>query len=119
MFYVRGDSIRQNCHTNTSKCPYTAFYWADIQVNLYLKKRRRRTRTVKVRTDLSRPCPTGQTDNGQLFSIIRTESGQNRTESRQKKRTGFLTKFRTESGQRTDTGQICQGKLFSFIGARI
>ena len=29
--------------------------------------RRRRTRTMKVRTALSRPCPAGQTDNGQLF----------------------------------------------------
>ena len=38
--------------------------------------RRRRTRTVKIRTALSRHCPPGQTDNGQLFSIIRTESGQ-------------------------------------------
>ena len=37
--------------------------------------RRRRTRTVKVRTALSRPCPAGQTDNGQLFPKIRTESG--------------------------------------------
>ena len=32
--------------------------------------RRRRTRTVKVRTALSRPCPAGQTDNGQLFPKI-------------------------------------------------
>ena len=38
--------------------------------------RRRRTRTVKVWIALSRPCPTGQTDNEQRFSKIRTESGQ-------------------------------------------
>ena len=37
--------------------------------------RRRRTRTVKVRTALSRPCPAGQTT-GIFFSIIRIESGQ-------------------------------------------
>ena len=34
--------------------------------------RLRRTRTVKARTGLSRPCPAGQTDNGQLFSKIWT-----------------------------------------------
>ena len=32
-----------------------------------LDARRRRTRTVKVRIAFSRPCPGGQTDNGQLF----------------------------------------------------
>ena len=32
-----------------------------------------RIRTVKVRTALYRPCPTGQTDNGQFFSKIRIE----------------------------------------------
>ena len=47
---------------------------------------------MKVRTALSRPCPAGQTENGQFFSKIRTESGQ-MTESRQ-----------TESRQQTDTG---------------
>ena len=38
--------------------------------------RRRRTRTTKVLTPLARPCPAGQTDNGQLFSKIRIESRQ-------------------------------------------
>ena len=50
--------------------------------------RRRRTRTVKVRTALCRPCPVEQTDNGQLFYWIRT-ADRNETE---------------KSGQ-TDTGQ--------------
>ena len=68
--------------------------------------RRRRTRTVKVWTALSRPCPAGQTDNGGFFSKIRTESGQ-RTDSRQTEsgQTDTGQKIRTESGQQTDTGQ--------------
>ena len=49
--------------------------------------RRRRTRTVKVRTALSRHCPPGQTDNGQLSSKIRTESGQRTGSSQNKIRT--------------------------------
>ena len=36
----------------------------------------RRTRRVKVRTALSRPCPAGQTDNGQFFFL---KSGQRDT----------------------------------------
>ena len=35
--------------------------------------RRRRTKTVKIRTALPRPCPAEQTDNGQKL-----DSGQNR-----------------------------------------
>ena len=42
---------------------------------------RRRTRTVKIRTALSRPCPAEQTDNGQKLDRNRIETGQ-RTESR-------------------------------------
>ena len=49
--------------------------------------RRRRTRTVTVRTALSRPCQAEQTDKGQLFSKIRTESGQWTGSSQNKIRT--------------------------------
>ena len=61
--------------------------------NFQFESRRRRTRTVKVRTALSFPCPAGQTDNGQSFFLkIRTEFW-HPTESEQ-----------TESGQ-TDAGR--------------
>ena len=68
--------------------------------------RRRRTRTVKVWTALSRPCPAGQIDNGGLFSKIRTKSGK-RTESRQKKsgQTEMQQHFLQNSGQNSDSGQ--------------
>ena len=57
-----------------------------------------RTRTLKVRTPLSRPCPTGQAGND--FSKIRTESRQ-LTESRRTKtgQTDTGQKIRTQSGQ--------------------
>ena len=46
----------------------------DLAGNRRMCGRRRRTRTAKVRTALSCPCPAGQTDNGQSFS---QKSGQN------------------------------------------
>ena len=54
-----------------------------MNLNVVGRIRRRRTRTVKVRTALSCLCLAGQTDNGQ----------------------SFFTKFRTKSGHQTDTGQ--------------
>ena len=59
--------------------------------------RRRRTRTVKVRTALSRPLLAGQTDNEQLF----LKSGQN-PDNRQTPETVFR-KIRTKARQGQDT----------------
>ena len=60
---------------------------AIIIIRLLLPARRQRTKTVKVRTALSCPCPAGQTDSGQFFSKIRTadriETGEIRTKTRQ------------------------------------
>ena len=74
---------------------------------IQVQTRRRRTRTVKVRTALSSSYPAGQTDNGQLFCYnpdrIRTESRQEKRTERH--RTGFVTKFQTESGQLTESRQ--------------
>ena len=77
-----------------------------IHREIHLRSRRRRTTTVKVRTALSRPCPAGQTDNGQLFynpdrirTADRIETGKIRTD---RHRTWFFTKFQTESGQTPD-----------------
>ena len=89
-----------------------------VNRNMLLYGRRRRTRTVKVRTALSRPCPVGQTDNGQLVSIIRTESGQ-RTESRQTEYgqtnidQDFFTKFWTECGHRTENPDTIFRKIWT------
>ena len=71
---------------------FTSGQWLSFLVLDSIICRRRRTRTTKVLTPLSRPCPAWLSDKGQLFSKIRTESGQ-LTESRQ-----------TESRQQTDTG---------------
>ena len=68
-----------------------------------VKGRRRLTRTPKVRTALSRPCPAGQKDSGQRFFI---KSGQNPGADRistDRNWTAFFLKIRTESGQQTDT----------------
>ena len=70
---------------------------------------------MKVRTALSRPCPAGQTDNGQSFfenpdkirTADRIETGKIRTD---RHRTGFFTKFRTKSGQRTESRQTESGQ---------
>ena len=80
-----------------------------MEIHLFkpIHPRRRRTRTGKVRTALSCPCPAGETDTGQSFFLkIRTKSG-HRTESRQTEsgQTDTGQKIRTESGQQTDTGQ--------------
>ena len=74
--------------------------------HLDIFNRRRRTGTPKIRTALSRSCPAGQTDNGQLFSKIpdririadRFETDKIRTE---RHRTVFFTKIRTKSRHRT------------------
>ena len=79
--------------TGTKSCT-AALRTLGYNVADYPETRRRRTRTAKIRTALSCPCPAGQTDSGQsFFREIRTKPGQ-RTESRQK-----------ESGQ-TDTGKL-------------
>ena len=60
------------------------YRWNLLRLYQTVPVRRRWTRTVKLRSALSRPCPAGQTDIRQLFSKIRTESGQ-QTESKQTK----------------------------------
>ena len=75
--------------------------------------RRRRTRTVKVRTALSRPCPAGQTDNGQLFFETenvrqdrhRTRFSGKSGQKRDKDRTVFVSSG--QSSGRTRTRQGC------------
>ena len=69
---------------------------------------RRRTRTVKIRTALSRPCPAELTDNGQLFSEIWTESRHEKIRT-DRHRTEFILKVSTESGQQTDIGHDFPG----------
>ena len=65
--------------------------------------KRRRTRTTKIRTALSRPCLAGQRT--AFFRKFRTESGQ-RTESRQTKsgQKDIAQSFLQKSGQQTDSG---------------
>ena len=83
--------------------------------NKHVQSRRRRTRTAKVRTVLSCPCSTGQTDNGQSFfenpdkipTANRIDVEKIRTDRHQ---TAFFLKIRTdrqrtESRQQTDTEQ--------------
>ena len=88
--------------THGSNC-FTRDIWVGI--------RRRRTRTVKVRTALSRPCPAGQTDNGQLFfyNPDRIERGKiwtdrHRTENPDRIRIAdrHRTRFSGKSGQKRD-----------------
>ena len=81
--------------------------------------RRRRTRTPKVRTALSRPCPAGQTDNRQRFfensgQKIRTENRYKKSrqnpDSRQITDTIFR-KIRTKTGHGQDTDNTVRRRL--------
>ena len=69
--------------------------------------RRRRTRTVKVRTAMSRPFPTGQIDTGQK---IRTESGQ-QTDTVPQTPTTIFRKIRTKTRQGQDTDSAVRRRL--------
>ena len=105
-----------------------------IHREIHLRSRRRRTRTVKVWTALSRPCPAGETNNGQLFAIIRTadriEAGKiptdrHRTENPDRMRTTDRHRTRS-SGQkrgknRTRTvlsADVCWGVFHNYTNVR-
>ena len=90
-------------------------------------KGRRWTWTVKIRIALYRPCPSGQTDNGQKIRTVNSDRkiGQN-PNSRQTSNRIFRTKKekRTEHGQRcrpmSDVWWSCRYlKIFDFVGKKV
>ena len=98
------------CPNPCNLTPVKSYFWPVFHskpFSVTTSVRRRRTRTVKVRTALFCPRPVGQTDNGQLFFLqIRTEFGQ-WAESRQKnpdRQTSDII-FVQNFGRNPDSGQ--------------
>ena len=88
--------------------------------------RRRRTRTAKVRTALSCPCPAGQTDTGQSFfrkSGQNPDTGQNRDRQNPDRQTSdrifYKIPDRIRTADRIETNRIRTGRHLTVNPDRI